>query len=84
MKAGSRFRITPQIFLVGLAAGVIAYLTLIPLAMLVYGSLKSGPPGVPGGLTVKNYLALFNDWRLAGALLNSVIFSAGSSLLAFT
>lgn len=84
MKAGPRFRITPQLFLVGLAAGVIAYLTLIPLAMLVYGSLKSGPPGVSGDLTVKNYLALFSDWRLAGALLNSVIFSAGSSLLAFT
>ena len=73
----------PQFILVALAAAVIAYLTLIPLAMLLYGSVKSGPPGVPGEFTVRNYLALFQNWRLAGALLNSVIFSTGSSFLAF-
>lgn len=60
-----------------------AYLTLIPLVMLIYGSLKSGPPGVAGDLTVKNYSVLFEDWRLVGAFLNSLIFSFGSSMLAF-
>ncbi|HZA57430.1 MAG TPA: iron ABC transporter permease [Candidatus Udaeobacter sp.] len=68
---------------IALAAGLLAYLTLIPLVMLIYGSLKSGPPGVPGELTVKNYFALFANWRLAPALLNSLIFSTGSSFLAF-
>ncbi|HXV79256.1 MAG TPA: iron ABC transporter permease [Candidatus Binatia bacterium] len=77
------FRASPQFLLVGLAAGVIAYLTIVPLATLIYGSLKSGPPGVPGSLTVENYFALFQNWRLPGALLNSLIFSAGSSFLAF-
>src|SRR5512145_61461 len=51
--------------------------------MLVYGSVKSGPPGASGSFTIKNYLALFQNWRLAGALVNSLIFSTGSSFLAF-
>jgi iron(III) transport system permease protein len=59
------------------------YLTLVPLAMLIYGSLKSGPPGVAGDLTTKNYWVVFENWRLVGAFLNSLIFSFGSSLLAF-
>ena len=66
-----------------LASAVLAYLTVIPLVMLLYGSLKSGPPGVPGALTLENYLKLFANWRLAPALLNSLVFSTGSSLVAF-
>lgn len=83
MKVGTRLRIRPQFFVVGLAGALMAYLTLIPLVMLVYGSLKSGPPGVPSDLTVKNYLVLFENWRLVGAFANSLVFSLGSSLIAF-
>ncbi|HMA81772.1 MAG TPA: hypothetical protein VKR81_12820, partial [Candidatus Binatia bacterium] len=78
--AGGKFQ--PQFFFVALAAGAMAYLTLVPLIMLIYGSVKSGPPGASGDFTIKNYLALFENWRLAGALVNSLIFSAGSSILA--
>ena len=74
MQSLIRLRIRPQFLLVGMAAAVMAYLTLIPLAMLIYGSLKSGPPGVSGSLTLQNYLVLFQNWRLAGALVNSLIF----------
>ena len=77
-------KVRPQFFVVALAAAVMAYFTLVPLMMLIYGSVKSGPPGASGSFTIKNYLALFENWRLAGALVNSLIFSAGSSLLAFT
>lgn len=80
---GQRFRIGPQLLATGLAGLIMAYLTLIPLTMLIYGSLKSGPPGVAGDLTVKNYFVVFENWRLVGAFLNSLIFSFGSSLLAF-
>jgi len=79
----ARYIMRPQFFLVALAAAVMAYLTLVPLVMLIYGSVKSGPPGAPGHFTAKNYLALFANWRLAGALFNSLVFSTGSSLLAF-
>lgn len=79
-----QIRLGPQSILIVLAGGLLAYLTVIPLVMLLYGSLKSGPPGVPGALTVENYFKLFANWRLAPALLNSLVFSTGSSLLAFT
>jgi hypothetical protein len=46
--------------------------------MLIYGSVKSGPPGASGSFTIKNYVALFENWRLAGALINSLIFSTGA------
>lgn len=78
-----QIRLGPQSTLIILAGGALAYLTVIPLVMLVYGSLKSGPPGVAGALTSENYLKLLANWRLAPALLNSLIFSTGSSLLAF-
>lgn len=83
MKIGSCFRIGPQLLVTSLAGALMAYLTLTPLVMLLYGSLKSGPPGVPSDLTVKNYFVLFENWRLVGAFINSLIFSFGSSLLAF-
>ena len=72
-----------QRLLIGIAAGVMSYLTLIPLIMLVYGSVKSGPPGVAGNLTLRNYLVLLEDWRLVSALWNSMVFSIGASSLAF-
>ena len=78
-----RIRLGGQSTLLILAGGLLAYLTVIPLVMLVYGSVKSGPPGVAGALTYENYLKLFANWRLAPALLNSLVFSTGSSLLAF-
>jgi iron(III) transport system permease protein len=78
-----RIRLGGQSTLLILAGGLLAYLTVIPLVMLVYGSVKSGPPGVAGALTFENYLKLFANWRLAPAMLNSLIFSTGTSLLAF-
>lgn len=78
-----RIRLGGQSTFLILAGGLLAYLTVIPLVMLVYGSVKSGPPGVAGALTFENYLKLFANWRLAPALLNSLVFSTGSSLLAF-
>lgn len=83
MRAGNRFRIGPQTVVTVMAGGLMAYLTLIPLLMLLYGSLQSGPPGAGGDLTLKNYAAVLQNWRLVGASVNSLIFSFGSSFLAF-
>ena len=78
-----RFRINPQSVLVGLAIAVVAYLTLVPLLMLIYGSLQSGQPGEAADFTLKNYLTLLGKWRLVPAFLNSLIFSFGASFLTF-
>jgi iron(III) transport system permease protein len=68
---------------VGLAIALVAYLTLVPLLMLIYGSLQSGQPGEPADFTLKNYLTLLGKWRLVPAFLNSLIFSFGASFLTF-
>lgn len=39
---------------------LLAFLTLYPLAMLLYGSLHSTPPGVPGSFNLDGYRALFS------------------------
>jgi iron(III) transport system permease protein len=83
VKNSFRFPIKPQLVVTGLTGVFIAYLTLLPLLMLVYGSLQSGPPGTTGALTLKNYLVLLDKWRLVPALLNSLIFSLGATLLTF-
>ena len=83
MKRSLRSRIGPQLIVTAVAGLFIAYLTLLPLLMLLYGSLQSGPPGTAGALTLKNYLFVLGQWRLVPALLNSLIFSAGASFLAF-
>ena len=78
-----RFRFNSQIAIIAAASVLLAYLTLFPLVTLIYGSLKSGPPGIAGNLTLRNYIVLLENWRLPGALWNSLIFSIGSSSLAF-
>jgi iron(III) transport system permease protein len=61
---------------------VLALLTLVPLATLLIGSLR--PDGLPSsaGWTVAHYVEVWGsayDWRLVG---NTLIFAAGSTLLA--
>jgi len=72
-----------ETLLIGLAIVVVAYLTLIPLVMLLYGSFNSSPPGVPGRFTWGNYAGLFRGSQMIVAFKNSVIFSIGTSLVAF-
>ncbi|HEY3304873.1 MAG TPA: iron ABC transporter permease [Candidatus Binatia bacterium] len=62
---------------------LIAYLTVVPLAMLIYGSFKSSPPGVPGAFTLSHYATLFERPEMVRSIMNSLIFGVGSSLLAF-
>jgi Sec-independent protein secretion pathway component TatC len=45
-----KIRLQPGSIVLFFAALVIAYLTVVPLAMLVYGSFKSSPPGVARGI----------------------------------
>ncbi len=72
-----------ETLLIGLAIVVVAYLTLIPLVMLLYGSFNSSPPGLPGRFTWDNYANLFRGSQMIVAFKNSVIFSIGTSLIAF-
>jgi len=83
MRRYLKFAVSTRGFFLTLAVALIAYLTLIPMVMLLYGSFKSSPPGVPGYFTLDHYAALFKGSEMVGAFKNSLIFSLGASLLAF-
>jgi iron(III) transport system permease protein len=56
---------------VTLLALLLAFLSVYPLSMLLYGSLHSTPPGVAGSFTLDGYRAVFTQ-QSAISLLNTV------------
>lgn len=57
-----------MIFLLAL----LAFLTVYPLSMVVYGSFRSGPPGEPGGhWSLQGYITGFKDTSIPKALWNT-------------
>lgn len=83
MKHDFSFHLRANALLISLATALVAYLTLVPLLMLLYGSFNSSPPGVAGHFTFDNYATLFKGPEIISAFKNSIIFSLGTSLLAF-
>ena len=69
-------------FLVCIAA-LVVYLVLTPLFMLLWNSLKTTPPGVPGPLTLDNFANAYLDPTLYPLIANTLIFAAGSTSFAF-
>ncbi len=66
------------------AALLVAYLTLVPLGMLIYGSLRSGAVGDPGAAyTVANYTRAYLDPSFYRLFLNSLLYAAGTCLVSF-
>ena len=72
----------PQVAVLAAVGIVIAYLSLSPTVMLLYGSFLSKPLGVPGTFTLRHYIRAYTDPLTYQLLLNSFIFAAGSSILA--
>ena len=64
-------------------AGIVVYLTLIPVIMVVYGSFQDGPPGTETRFTLQNYVQAFSNANLGRATWNSLIFALGGGSLAF-
>lgn len=51
---------------------LVAFMTIYPLGMIVYGSLRSGPPGEPGGTwSLKGYITGFSDPSIPKAMWNT-------------
>jgi iron(III) transport system permease protein len=66
-----------------LLMGVVAYLTLVPLIMILYGTLTDGPPGTDASFTLNNYVNAYGTPGLFYSALNSVLFAASSGLISF-
>ncbi len=58
-----------------LLLSVVGFLTVYPLSMIIYGSLRSAAPGLPGYFTLQGYVEGFSDPTIIKALYNT--FSLG-------
>lgn len=76
------FRRNPQLATILAVGIIIAYLSLSPTLMLIYGSFLSKPLGVPGELTLSNYIGAYSDPLTYQLLWNSFVFAGGSALVA--
>lgn len=78
-----RFLNWDNIFLFFIAL-VVLYLTVIPVMMMMFGSLQSGLPGIRTPLTFANYVRAFSNPALYSAIVNSVLYSVGAGLISFS
>lgn len=72
-----------QFFGVGVLSAVLIWLVIVPLTMVFWGSFRTGPPGVPGGYTITNYIRAFKNASLLNSCKNTLIFAIGASLISF-
>ena len=76
--------LSPQAILLALAAGLVAYLALVPLVFLLYGSFLTPIVGGQGGtFTLQHYLKAYFDASGLPILGNSVAFAGGTAVVAF-
>ena len=68
-------------WLTWILVAIVGILTLAPAVMLVVGSLSQGL-GAFGDFTLEKYIAVYSNPRLYGVLLNTVIFTVGSAIVA--
>jgi iron(III) transport system permease protein len=73
----------PQNLLFLALLGVVVYFTIGPLLMLVYGSLRSSPPGVPGKFTLANFITVYSNPRTFRLLWVSFYYSFFASVISF-
>jgi iron(III) transport system permease protein len=84
MKILSKHSFNWQTLLLAGIAVTVVYLTLIPVIMVIYGSLHDGPPGISGALTFENYVKAVSSATLFESILNSLVFALGGGSLAFS
>ena len=71
-----------SIFLIPGLVGLVAYLVVVPLALLIIGGFIRGGPGTFSRLTFANYVRAYGSSALPELFYNSFVFAAGSVLLA--
>ncbi|MGH7831388.1 MAG: ABC transporter permease [Candidatus Binatia bacterium] len=78
----SRWLSGDSLFLIAITL-LIVYLTLVPIGVMILGSLQSGLPGSWTPITFDNYVRAFSNPALYSAILNAVIYSLGAGLISF-
>ena len=70
-----RSKLTPALI------AIVGFLTVCPVVMLVVGSFSEGL-GAFGSFTLDKYIQSYTDPELAGIIVNTVLFTVGSAVLA--
>lgn len=68
--------------LAGLAL-VVVYLTLVPLVMILYGTVTDGPPGTNAAFTLRNYAKAYGSVELLYSAVNSINFAIIAGFVSF-
>jgi iron(III) transport system permease protein len=63
---------------------IIALLGLVPLLMLLYGSFRDAPPGVPGAFTLAKFKTAYSNPRIYESAWNTLLFSLSVTALSCT
>ena len=71
-----------SVFLAGVTL-LVVYLTVVPIAVMIFGSVQSGLPGTWTPFTLANYVRAFSHPALYTAILNSLIYSVGAGGISF-
>ena len=64
-----------------LLLGLVLFLTVYPLVMLLYGSVRSAAPGLPGALTVAGYADAYGDAVTYQTWANSLVLATAVTLI---
>jgi iron(III) transport system permease protein len=72
-----------EVVVVGVAALLLGYLTLVPLGMLLLGSVSAGSSALDLQPTLRNFQRVLTDQASLELLATSVAYGLGSSILAF-
>ncbi len=63
-----------------LIIGIALFLVLVPMAMLIWSSFRTGRPGIPGGVyTLRNYISAYTNPASYKAILNSFAYAGGGT-----
>lgn len=79
----TKFRFDARWIFLGVPTLLVAYLTVIPVGMLVIGAFKTGDPGQAGEFTLQNLANAFGDPTIYPLLLNSASYALGTAILSF-
>lgn len=74
-----------QLLIIGVIVALVSYLAIVPILFLTVGSFMTpSVAGEPGHFTLNNYIKAYTDPRTLSLFRTSVLYAAGSSLVAFT
>jgi iron(III) transport system permease protein len=80
--AGLRRLLQPGTLLPLALLAVTTVMVVYPLGMVLYGTVKDGAPGQPGGFTLAHWRAVLGDTDTYRVLLNSIVIAVPRTVLA--